>query len=401
MNSRMPKGLLPLMILVLGVVGAVLLIKLKPEPPKRPAVRHLPSVQVRRVSGDAPRVDVEGYGSVAARRRISLAPQVSGVVKSTGEGLRTGGVFARGDVLVRIDEADYRLAVENARAQVAAKEYALAQAEQEAEIARREWERIRQDGDADEPHALVLHGPQLKLARADLEAARAALAKAELDLSRCTLRAPFDGRVVEENVDAGQLVMTGGPLATIYATDVAEVTVPLTDSDLAFFDHPDADGGGGARVEVAADFAGRRHVWPGRVVRLSGALDQRTRLVDAVVALDDGYEARDGRPAILEGMFTDVTILGRVLVGAVALPRSALRDGGVVWVLDGEDRLRLREVTVARTDRETVLVTSGLRQGERVVVSALEIATEGMEVRTSERAEAGGSDEPVAAGGAS
>jgi len=392
MSLRLPKGVLPLLILAAGVVGAVTLVKLRPAPPKRPVPKHLPTVNVLRVEAESPQVMITGNGTVAARRRIAVVPQVGGIVLETGPGLESGGAFAAGDVLLRLDDADYRLAVESARAQVAQMEVALAQAEQEAEIARREWERSRAD-DPDtlvKPNALVLHGPQLKLARANLAAARATMAKAELDLERCTLRAPFAGRTLEESVDAGQFVRAGTALATIYATDVAEVTVPLTDGDLAFFDHPDADGAGGAAAEVAAEFAGERHVWPGRVVRLSGALDPRTRLVDVVVALDDAYRSAGGRPAILDGTFVDVAIRGRVLEGAVVLPRAALRDGDVVWVVDDDGRLRFREVTVARADRTSALVTAGLAPGERVITSSMEVVVDGMEVRTA----GGGSGAP-------
>lgn len=406
MSLRLPKGVLPLLILVLGVVGAVAMVKMRPTPPKRPVPRHLPTVNVMTVEASAPRVTVQGHGTVAARSRISVVPQVSGVVLRTGAGLETGGAFAAGDVLLRLDDSDYRLAVESARAQVARQEVALAQAEQEAEIARREWSRIREDDPETlvKPNALVLHGPQLKLAQAELEAARAALAKAELDLERCTVRAPFAGRTLEESVDAGQYVRAGNPVATIYATDVAEVTVPLTDADLAFFAHPDAVGGAGAAAEAAVEFAGRRHVWPGRVVRLSGALDPRTRLVDVVVALEDAYIPVGDRPAILDGTFVDVTIHGDVLDGAVVLPRAALRDDGRVWVVDGDGRLRFRDVTVARADRESALVTGGLAAGEQVIVSAMEVVVDGMEVRVAGRPGAGkpgaGGEDPQAAAAA-
>ncbi len=387
-KRRLPKGVLPFLILVIGVFGAVMLIKLKPEPPKRPSVVHLPTVHAVRVDDGTPQVTISGFGSVAARRRITLVPQVSGVVLETAPGFENGGAITAGDVLVSIDDADYRLALQTAKAQVARQEFVLAQADQEAAIAQREWQRIQaESGDVKlvRPHPLVLHGPQIKLAGAELESAKAALTYARLNLDRCVIRAPFDGRVIEESVDAGQYIRQGTPIATIYATDMADVVVPLDDADLVFFSAPDADGNGGAVVEIVADFAGRHHEWHGRVVRIAGALDPRTRLVETTVAIDGGYLAVDGRPALLDGMFVEVKILGRELVGAVSIPRSALRDDNVVWVLNAEQRITFRNVTVARVDRETALVTSGLRPGDEIVTSQLDVITDGMKVRVSGR----------------
>lgn len=385
--TKLPKGVLPLLILVIGVLGAVMMIKMRPSAPKRPSVPHHTVVTVYTVEDATPVATVTGFGSVSARRRITLVPQVSGVILETSPAFQVGGSFAEGDMLLRVDEADYVLAAQMAAAQVARQQLALATAEQEAEIARREWDRIQADTPETRvrPNPLVLHGPQLASARAELASAEASLAQAELNLDRCTMTAPFAGRVIEENVDAGQYVRAGNAVGTIYATDVAEVTVPLQDADLAFFDAPDAAGEGGARAELAITFAGREHVWTGRVVRLSGALDPQTRLVDAVVAVDDGYIAAGDRPALLDGMFVEVRLQGHSLPGMVQIPRAALREGGTVWTIDAENRLRTKSVDVARTDGDIALVASGLVEGDDVVVSQLDVVSEGMNVQIAGR----------------
>ncbi len=402
--TRLPKGVLPLLILVVGVLGAVAMMKMRPSAPKRPAMTRHPVVNVHRVTDDVPVVRVEGHGAVTARRRITLVPQVSGVVVETPPSLQAGGSFAEGDVLLRVDDADYRLAVESARAQVARQRLNLATAEQEAQIARREWERVQEEQGGTvrvRPNPLVLHGPQLELAQAELASAEAALAQAELNLDRCTLRAPFDGRVVDESVDAGQYIRAGNPVATIYATDVAEVSVPLQDADLAFFDAPAPDGTGGAGAELAASFAGREHVWRGRVVRLSSALDERTRLVDAVVAVEDAYLPDGDRPGLIDGLYVEVRIDGHALDGMLSLPRSAVRAGDRVWIVDAEGRLRIRDVDVVRAEGETAIVSAGLAPGDEVVVSQLDIVSDGMIVRVAGRPGPGAGGAGAAAGGGS
>ncbi|MBU1676925.1 efflux RND transporter periplasmic adaptor subunit, partial [bacterium] len=267
-------------------------------------------------------------------------------------------------------------------------------------IARREWREIQAGsggGDPARPNPLVLHGPQLKLARADLASAEASLAKAGLDLGRCTLTAPFAGRVVSEAVDVGQYVRTGNPVGEIYASGAPEVTVPLDDADLAFFDLP-VNGRGGAPAELVAEFAGAVHVWRGHVDRISGALDPRTRMVDVVVAVDADPGGAEGGPPLLEGLFVEVRLQGRSLPGSVEIPRAALREGKVVWVADDRGRVAIRPVTVARKGRDTALLTSGLAGGDAVIVSNLDVVTEGMEIRVA-GAPAAGAVPPVGAAG--
>jgi RND family efflux transporter MFP subunit len=390
--------LLPLTILVVGVLGALLMLKLRPEPMKRPAMTMRPVVRVHEVAGEAAGVTVTGYGTVSSRRRVQITPQVSGTAIYKSDALEIGGAFVAGAVLLRIQETDYQLAVEMAAAAVARTEYELARANQEAEIARREWNEI-QEAAGDErrvrPNPLVLHAPQLKLAQANLVSAQASLAKAELDLARCTIKAPFKGRVVSESVDVGQYVRAGSPVGEIYASEVPEVTVPLDDADLAFFDRPGADGIG-APAEVIAEFAGVEHVWSGHVTRLSGALDPRTRMVDAVVAV---VAVAEDDPPLLEGLFVEVRLLGHRLPGAVEVPRAALREGNLVWLVDDDNTLRIRPVTVARKGHEMVLLSAGVVQGDQVIVSNLDIVTEGMDIRVAGAPVGGAQGSSAAVGG--
>ncbi len=394
-GRKLPKGLLPLAILIVGVLGAVVMLKLRPEPAKRPAMTVRPVVRVHEVGGETPAVTISAYGTVSSRRRVQITPQVSGLAVFKSPSLEIGGVFGMGDALLRIEETDYRLTVEMAAAAVARSEYELARAQQEAEIARREWDDIQATDGEDRlvrPNPLVLHGPQLKLAQANLVSSQASLAKAELDLSRCTIKAPFAGRVVSEVVDVGQYVRAGTAVGEIYASEAPEVTVPLDDADLAFFARPDADGPG-ATAEIIAEFAGVDHVWTGHVVRVSGALDPRTRMVDVVVAVD----VVDG-PPLLEGLFVEVRLLGRRLPGAMEVPRAALREGNQIWLVGDDNKVRIQSATVARKGRDTVLLSSGVATGDRVIVSNLDIVTEGMDIRVA-GAPKGGATKPSAEAG--
>jgi RND family efflux transporter MFP subunit len=242
-----------------------------------------------------------------------------------------------------------------------------------------------------------LREPQLGLARANLDAARAALAKAELDLDRTVLRPPFDGRTLSASVDVGQFVGMGQVVGRIHGIETAEIPVPVPDEDLAWIDAPtprvNADGtlaweGEGSPVEVVARFAGSLHRWTGRVARTEAAVDERSRMVTLVVEVDDPYRSDGRRPPLAVGMFVEVRIHGRELPGAVAIPRSALRGRDEVWVARPDSTLEVRAVDVARAEVGRVIVGDGLAPGEWIVTSSLEAPTTGMRVRPRMQEEA-------------
>jgi RND family efflux transporter MFP subunit len=331
-------------------------------------------------------VRIRGYGSVRAKRSVDLVPEVRGRVVEKSPHLEPGAYIEDGEVLLRIEDTDYVLALEQARANVAQAEVTLAQAEEEALVARREWEQVGAGGfggeQETEPTPLVLRIPQLNLARANLEAARAALRQAEVNLERCTIAAPFDGRVLRADVDEGQFLAAGVAVGSLYATDMAEVTVPIADADLAWITLGRRDDDG-VPVDVSAEFAGARHHWQGRAVRLGGAVDDRSRLVPVVVEIPSPYRREGDRPALVEGMFVEVEFTAPPPDGAVVIPRTALRPGDQVWVVDAENRLDIRTIRVARAGIEQAVITEGLAAGERVCVSNLQYVTAGMPVRVA------------------
>lgn len=386
MSAKTLRNLLTaLVILVVGVVVAAALIRMGKKPERQTPPASRPVVSAFTVAPETEPIRVKSFGSVKAKRSISIVPRVGGEVVEKSPHFEAGGYFRQGQTLLRIDDTDYIMAAEQARANVAQAEYSLALAEEEAQVAQREWERIGsaglEPGAANEPTSLVLHEPQLKLARANLQSARAALEQAELNLDRCTITAPFDGRVLETSVDAGQFIRSGTALGTIYATDIAEVTVTIADDDLAWItvDYDAADGG--VPVDVSADFAGARHHWEGRAVRLGGAVDSRSRQVSVVIEITAPYQRSGDRPPLIEGMFVDVLFSSTPPAGAVVIPRSALRPNNKVWVVDTENRLQIRDVAVARAGVEQAILTDGLSSGERVCTSNLQYVTSGMPVR--------------------
>lgn len=378
-----PKVVLPLVVLAGALAAASVMVAARPTVATRPPEIQAPLVRVLTAAPRDLRLSVRTQGTVVPRTESSLVPEVGGRVVWVSPALASGGFFAVGEPLVRLDPTDYDLAVARAEAALAS---ARSQAgltarnrERSAELARRGL--LSASSDEDAAHAAAA-------ASAAAREAEAALAQASRDRERTTLVAPYDGRVRDEQVDVGQFVERGTRLATLYAVDYAEVRLPVPDADLAFLDlaldhRGDAPAADGPVVVLHAEFAGRTHRWTGRIVRTEGELDPRSRMVHAVARVEDPYRGAgdDARPPLAVGMFVRAEILGRTVADAIVLPRGALRDGDRVLVVDGDDRLRERPVTVLRANGEDVILGGGVAPGERVCVSPLEAAVDGMRVR--------------------
>ena len=404
--SRLRTRLLPVGILLGAVVIAVVMVQLRPEPPLREPPSRLPFVTTAAAEALQGSIPVFGAGTVRPRAEIDVAAEVSGKVAWVAPAFQSGGRVGAGDVLFRIDDADYQNRVQQARANVAAQQVALLQAEEEARIARAEYEgfqRRRSDGTASgQASPLTLREPQLQAARAALARDSASLADAELALSRTEVTAPFSGIVRMETVDPGQFVGPGQSVGRLYADDAVEVVVPLSDQDAALISGlwGLAAGDGNRRVTaaVSAEYGDMVYSWIGYVDRAETALDEQTRTIDVVVRIprpmaggtpaddditgDGDASSMREAPPLLVGQFVEVQIDGASPERYFAIPRAALRTGNEVWALRGGNLLTIVPVRVLQRADEVVYATGGLEDGQEVVVSGIQIATEGMAVRT-------------------
>jgi len=382
-KKRILHIMLVIVLIALGATGMVKLTQSKPQIQKRQIDVPAPIVRIKTVHTGPQQVLVSGEGIVSPLKEINLVPQVGGKVIYVSPTLINGGTFQKGDTLIRIDPKDYELALTLARARVKDSESMLKMTEEEAAAAEEEWHLLHEDDGKSrkKPPPLVIKAPQLAAAKAKLAADRANLEKAALDLSRTTLKAPFDGRVSEEHVDVGQYVTPGQSVASLYSIDAAEVAVPLEDRDLQWFRVPGftSEDQTGSPAMVEADVAGKRLSWSGKVVRSEGKLDQRTRMIRVVVRVEHPYAKK---PPLTPGLFVTVRIQGETLPHAAVVTRSSLRANDVIWVVGPDHRLRFRQVEVARKQGDMVVIRSGLEDGDRVVISHLQAVTDGMAVRT-------------------
>ncbi len=373
--------LLPIGVLALGAIIMFVLINSRPAPKRKAVDRPGALVEVITAESGNHRFLLNSTGTVSPLEEVTVVPQVSGKVDWVSPKLVAGGSFDAGEAMLRIEQADYELRVEQARAQVAQAEYQLEMAQANARIARQEWERLAK-GDStrrDEPDALVLHQPQLKQAQAAHASAIASLHSAELNLERTTLTAPFNCRVRMRNVSPGQVVGPSSQIAAVYGTDVFEIEVTLQQSDLPWLTIP------GSEAEVMLDTGSGVYSYDGVVDRSLGVLDPAGRLARIIVRVYDPFDSvPPGTPELAIGSFVRVQVKGKMLENLIALPRTALREGERLWLVDTDSTLSIRQVEVRHRMGELALISEGLQPGQRVVVSNISGAAPGMRLRPVE-----------------
>ena len=381
-------------ILLISVSVAYLMIWLKPEPEIRPLTSRAPfAITAPAVVGTGA-IPVYGAGTVRPVAEIDVAAEINGKVIWVDPAFQSGGRVRKGQILFRIDDADYRNRVQQARANVAAQHVALLRAREEAQIARAEYAQFRRgQTDIAEANPLALWEPQIEAARAAVTRDSAVLADAELALARTKVRAPFRGVVQAESIDMGQFIVAGQSVGRLYATDAVEVVVPLSDANAVLipglWELKAGDGDRRVRARVIAEYGDGSYAWEGYVDRAEASLDEQTRTIDVIVRVPNPFASGtrveaagvDPGPPLLVGKFVEVKIEGITPDRYFILRRSALRPGNEIWAVRDDTRLTIVPVRVLQRSDDQVFVTGTLKAGQAVVIGGIQVATEGMEVR--------------------
>jgi RND family efflux transporter MFP subunit len=379
---------LPVFVLIGSVGGFVAMGALKPAPEEKAEIIEALPVLTTVARSEPVSIKVHGQGEVKARSEVMLASEISGRVAYVSPKFLAGGQFERGETLVRLESREYELGIVQAEAAVAQAHTALLQEISEGQIASQGAQQLGLDQVSD----LTLRYPQRAQAEAQLASAQARLDDTRLQLSRTRIVAPFTGRVREKSVNIGAYVSPGARLGEIYASDVVDIAIALTDSDLAnlglgigFSETQDVQG---PPVTLSAIVAGESHTWSGRITRTDSGFDPETRVLFAYVEVQDPYgKGADNGTPLATGLFVDAEIDGRTLADSVVLPRTALRGKDNVYVAREDDTLDIRPVEVAFSERERLILTSGISAGERVVTSPVRAASDGMKIKPVDRLE--------------
>lgn len=377
----------PAVIMLAGIGFMALIIAMGPESNRQSLPPSIPEVGVMSAEPRTLRLSVHAHGTVVPRTESNLVSEVAGRVVAVSPAMVSGGFFSEGEVLVEIERTDHEVAVEQSQARLASARSMLSNAEK---ALRRQEDLQTSQFASESQYDDALN--RLAIARAELREAEALAVRSERDLERTRLLAPYDGRVRSERVDLGQFIARGESIAGLYAIDFAEVRLPVHDRDLAFLPFSlaksgDVGGGDLPKVTLRAEFGGGMQSWEAHIVRTEGELDPRTRMVNLIARMESPYEPSDGGQPLVVGLFVDAEILGREYEDVVVVPQAALHEGGLVHIVDDDDRLRMRAVDVLRVTDGMAYLKSGIRRDERISLSSLDAAVDGQQVRPLDSAQ--------------
>ena len=370
-------------VLIILIAGGtmVALDVFKPKPEEQEVVPLVTPVEVVTAKRQDIRVRLTSQGLLEAKTLTTAASEVSGKVLEVLPPFEVGGQFESGQILLRIDPADYESARAQAKSLVADAALAVKTEEAKATQSLRDWKKL---GRTEEANALVKREPQLASAHARLEAAEAGLAKAERDLERTVLRAPYRGRILRTHTDEASFVTMGAPLADFYRSDALEVKLPVSLSELPFLNLQTTE-----RAVTLSTATGK--AWPPTVVRQDAEIDRRSRSLHLIAALPEETSAND--PLLVPGLFVSAQIAAEPLKNVFPVDRKALLGEDEVLILGAEIpdptsdhkfktyTLLRRQVTVARKEAGRVLINEGIKEGERICISYVPNFIQGMTVR--------------------
>lgn len=350
----------------------------RPLPAKQEAI-IAPDVGVIQVVSETHTVNVEAFGAAKSRYQMTLTAQVSGQVSELDTAFESGRIVSKGDLLLTLEDSDYRAALASARNDLASAQVELLEAEREAEQARAEWQGSGMTGEPDSP--LVLHEPQVEQARAAVANAEAAVASAEKDLAQTRVRAPFDALIVSRTVSAGSYLQAGNDIAELYSTDRVEISLPVSKLDWQRL--PDIDVLDQGHWPVTLNSVETGQQWHGYIQRTELHLDETTRQQSVIAAVDRPLENTN---MLAPGTFLRAEIKGRELSDLWRLPSSSLSQRGEIWYVNNGILAKFSADPVA-SDEQAIYVrppNSLIDQSVKVLTHPLSSYMPGMPVNPVE-----------------
>jgi len=363
------------MILAIGISSFAIFSSMKKPPEEKEKVDTTPIVAVEAMEVGPMELKVQSYGIVKPQYETELVAQVSGQIVELSDDFVRGGLIKKGDLLARIDPNDYSAALIDAQATLASAHASLETEQAHSKVAEREWKRISSRA----PTELSLRKPQLAQEQARVKAAQAAVLRAERNVERTQIRAPYDAMIESRNIGLGSFVGVGTPVGKLLGTDIAEVRLPVADNQLQYLQNH----GLNAKVILSGSYAGKETSWQAQIARNEGVVDSNSRMSYLVAQITDPYKLEqsdvDINTPLRFGSYVTASILGIELKRATSIPRHLIINNRVA-ILDDDSKLHYTDINIVRQDGANVIITQGINDGDQLIISALDYPIDGMQL---------------------
>jgi|TARA_R110001592_G_scaffold193571_7_gene440774 RND family efflux transporter MFP subunit len=374
--TRKKQIIIPIAILIIGILLFFGFSSMKSPPEEKAEVDNTPIVAVEEVHVAPMNLTVKSYGVVQPKYETELVAQISGEVVELADVFVRGGFVAKNQLLARIDPNDYQAALIDAEATMASARASLEKERAQGQVAEQEWKRITDTS----PTELSLRKPQLAQELANVKSAQASVLRAKRNLERTEIRAPYDAMIESRMIGLGSFVGTGTKVGKLLGTGVAEVRLPVADDQLQFL----ASQGENAQVNLLGTFAGENITWSAKIARSEGVVDNKSRMTYLVAEVKDPYGLKSQKNVnkhnpIRFGSYVKAEIFGISLNRAALLPRYLVSNNRVA-ILDADSTLHYADIIIARQEGSNVIVTDGLKEGDQLIVSALDYPVDGMKL---------------------
>jgi len=366
--------ILPIVILIVGIVLFFAFKALKKPPEEKPEVENIPIVAVEEITVSPMTLNVRSYGIVKPKYETEMVAQVSGQVVELSPVFVRGGFVKAGQLLARIDPNDYQAALIDAEANMASAKAALEQERAQGKVAESDWKSITDSS----PTELSLRKPQLAQELARVKSAQASVLRAKRNLERTEIRAPYDAMIESRMIGLGSFVGTGTQVGKLLGTDIAEIRLPVADSELQFLNGD----GVNSSVVLEGTYSGETKEWLATISRSEGVIDEKSRMSYLVAEIKDPYLLSENTTNALPlrfGSYINAKVIGLGIAQATSLPRYLVVNNKVA-ILDEDSKLHYAKVDVIREDGSNVIIAGGLQSGDRMIVSALDYPIDGMKL---------------------
>lgn len=372
--TRKKQIILPIVIILIGAILFVVFKNMKKPPEEKPEVENIPIVAVEEVTVSPMTLKVESYGIVLPKYETEMVAQVSGQIVELSPVFIRGGFVKKGQLLARIDPNDYQAALIDAEANMASAKASLEKERAQGKVAESEWKSITDTS----PTELSLRKPQLAQEIARVKSAQASILRAKRNLERTEIRAPYDSMIESRMIGLGSFVGTGTKVGKLLGTGVAQIRLPVADSQLQFLD----GNGVNSTVLLEGTYSGATKEWTAKINRSEGVIDTTSRMSYLVAEIQDPYLLSSHSENTLPlrfGSYVNAHIIGQRLTQATSVPRYLVKNGRVA-ILDEESTLHFAVVDIVRQEGSNVIISSGLKSGDRMIVSALDYPIDGMKL---------------------